>query len=445
MLTKINGRPTRACVRLADAAFPAPFAHTLEYSPAARGTWNIVHTGMQLPESHQIYICASGCLRGVVLTAAEMGAMDRFSTIEVQEQDLTDVDNEHFLIDGISDIVDRLPQRPRAILVFPACVHHFLGVNFTYVYDTLRAKYPAIDFIPCMMDPIRQTRSITPEQRERREIYRQLRPVPPAQKDAHACNILGSNLPTDQESDLLRLLTQNGWTVRDMTTCQTYDEFLQMARCQFNIWYNPFTGPAAADCTQRLGQDALHIPQLWRYEEIEAGLNAVANRIGVPRPDYTPRRAACEQALADLHAAIGDMPIAIDFTFVFHPASLARLLVAHGFNVRALYADAFLPEDEPNFRWLQTHCPDMQLWATKNADMRLQPRTTDGEQWLALGQKAAYFTGTEYFVNFVEGGGLFAFTGIIKLAQLMQEAFATPKDTEALIRRKGWGGPCCLC
>ena len=29
-----------------------------------------------------------------------------------------------------------------------------------------------------------------------------------------------------------------------------------------------------------------------------------------------------------------------------------------------------------------------------------------GEKLLAVGQKAAYFTGTNYFVNIIEGGGM---------------------------------------
>ena len=73
-------------VRIADADFPAPFRSGLEYSSPARGTWNIVHTGMLIPGSHQIYVCAAGCLRGVVLTAAEMGTMDRFSTVVLSER-----------------------------------------------------------------------------------------------------------------------------------------------------------------------------------------------------------------------------------------------------------------------------------------------------------------------------------------------------------------------
>ena len=52
-------------VRIADANFPAPFRSGLEYSSPARGTWNIVHTGMLIPEAHEIFVCAAGCLRGV--------------------------------------------------------------------------------------------------------------------------------------------------------------------------------------------------------------------------------------------------------------------------------------------------------------------------------------------------------------------------------------------
>ena len=120
-------------IPIAEATYPSPFPHTLEYSPAARGTWNIVHTGMLVPDAHQIYICAAGCLRGVILTAAEMGDSyrRRFHTLELRERDLYATDQETFLIEGISDILRRLDTLPPAVLVFTACVHHFLGCNLT--------------------------------------------------------------------------------------------------------------------------------------------------------------------------------------------------------------------------------------------------------------------------------------------------------------------------
>ena len=77
-----------AVIQIKDASYPAPFASELEFNSPVHGNWNIVHTGMMLPEARQIYVCADNCMRGVVLTAAEMNAADRFSFVIVEEENL---------------------------------------------------------------------------------------------------------------------------------------------------------------------------------------------------------------------------------------------------------------------------------------------------------------------------------------------------------------------
>ena len=44
------------CVLAKDAKFPSPFESRLEFSCSARGTWNIAHTGMLIPEAHEVFI-----------------------------------------------------------------------------------------------------------------------------------------------------------------------------------------------------------------------------------------------------------------------------------------------------------------------------------------------------------------------------------------------------
>ena len=46
-----------AVVKIKDASFPTPFVSALEYNSPVHGNWNIVHTGMQVPE--YIQICLS--------------------------------------------------------------------------------------------------------------------------------------------------------------------------------------------------------------------------------------------------------------------------------------------------------------------------------------------------------------------------------------------------
>ena len=160
-----------ACVTIEEAKFPAPFVSGLEYAAPARGTWNIVHIGMLLPESHQIFVCAQACLRGVVLTAAEMGASDRFSTISVEDHNLLDGDMETLIIEGTTDILNRMPERPRAVLIYTSCVHHFIGCDLDYVYRRLREKFPDVDFTDCYMNPIMRKSKMTPDSKMRMQLY----------------------------------------------------------------------------------------------------------------------------------------------------------------------------------------------------------------------------------------------------------------------------------
>ena len=66
-------------ITIKELDYDNPFYEGLQYNAPARGVWNIVHTGMLIPDSHQVYVCAQGCLRGVILTAAEMNSMERMS------------------------------------------------------------------------------------------------------------------------------------------------------------------------------------------------------------------------------------------------------------------------------------------------------------------------------------------------------------------------------
>ena len=108
-----------------------------------------------------------------------------------------------------------------------------------------------------------------------------------------------------------------------------------------------------------------------------------------------------------------------------------------------VYLDSVSPEEKSAFDWLKIHHPDLELRATIHAKMRVLPRHTE-EKVLAIGQKAAWFSGSSYFVNMVQGGGLWGFDGIRRTAQLMTEAFLEEKDPEDLIIRKGWGCESCI-
>ena len=85
----------------------------------------------------------------------------------------------------------------------------------------------------------------------------------------------------------------------------------------------------------------------------------------------------------------------------------------------------------------------MVISPTSRPQMRFLVEKSE-EKVLAIGQKAAYFTGTDYFVNVVESGGLYGFDGIFQIANQMKEAFCHKKDRKILIQRKGYGCESCI-
>ncbi|MEG1010483.1 MAG: nitrogenase component 1 [Ruthenibacterium sp.] len=443
MLTRCNSTSVTerdACVLVGDASFPSPFPSGLEYAAPARGTWNIVHTGMLIPEIHEIFVCAAGCLRGVVLTAAEMNASHRFSTIAVRENNVLEGDMESLMIDGVADILQKLPARPPAVLLYTSCIHHFIGCDLNFVYQTLREKFPDVAFADCYMNPILRKSGLTPDQLMRRQLYSLLLP---REINPKSVNIIGNNLPTDETSELVQMLRTGGFTLRDITRCSTYADYQKMAESALNITYHPAAAPAGDALSQRLSQRHLSLPLCYGYDEIARNLSTLAVALGMEAPDPAPRIAACEAALSAALSVIGNAPIALDYTATMRPLGLARLLLSHGFHVQRIYLDSITPEEKGDFDWLRTNAPSLLFYATVQVKLRVLPRRT-AEKTLAIGQKAAYFTGTDYFVNIVEGGGMYGFDGICRMAQQMQSAFLHAKNAKNLIQLKGLGCGCCV-
>ena len=469
MLKKVNEKQNKRLsadeiphVRIADAGFPAPFRSGLEYSSPARGTWNIVHTGMLIPEAHEIFVCAAGCLRGVVLTAAEMGTTDRFSTVAVRENNLLDGDMEDLVIEGVTDIINKLPKRPPAVLVYTSCVHHFTGVDLDMIYATLRSRFPDIDFTDCYMNPIMRKSGLTPDQLMRSRLYMLLHE---RKTDPQAVAIIGNDLPTDADSDLMTILKGAGLKIHEITSCKTYEEYQQMAESRVYVSYNPDAAPGGDMLSERLGGTHYALKFSFDYDEIDETFAGLAEVLGIePRSseEIAALRAECERELEETKKLIGDTPVSIDYTFCPRPLGLAKLLLSHGINVTRIYADGIPGGDRAAFDSLQKEHPDLMIYPTVHPGMRFA-RTANveaqggadafaggdgsscsGVKVIAIGQKAAAFEETDHFVNVVEGGGMTGYEAITRTCRLIREAFLEKKEMRELVQVKGLGCEVCI-
>jgi len=429
-------------VTAGETTSAALFPSGLEFNPPVHGTWNIVHIGMLVPQSHQIYVCAANCMRGVVLTAAEMGTLDRFSCVTLKEQDITRGTVEQVTLQGIRDVLHKLQAHgslPPCVIVFPVCTHLFLGVPMGRVYRQLEEEFPQVDFVRAFMDPISKRRMI-PDKRLRKVMYD---PLPACEPDDGLVVLLGSEFAHADDSDLGPLLAAGGKRLASIHDCRTYDEFKGLGRAGTFVSVFPNGEYGAQKTAERLGRAHLHLPATFDYRQIEQQESRLCELLDLPLSDFEGERQRCEDALADALQTVGDAPIAIDAVAHPRPLELARMLIEHGFNVTEVYLDGTNPEEAEALDWLRANAPELQLSSTILPDLRVADRTRD-ERTLAIGPKAAWFTGTERFVNLVYGGGLWGFAGIRAMARLMGEAWLEPKDTRDLVVRKGLGCVSCI-
>lgn len=430
--------------RLVDLDVNAPFDTGLEYGCPARGPWNIVHTGFLVPESHQVFVCASNCLRGVVLTAAEMGTMGHFSTITIKENNVLEGDMEELLIEGVTSIINKLDKKPRAVLVYTSCIHHFMALDKDLCYNTLRERFPNIKFTDCYMNPIMRKSGMTPDEIMRRQLYSFIDNVD--NKD-NAVNICGNNIKTDDSSELVKLIKESKYQLRDITYCKNFDEYLLMGKSKYNITYLPVAKKGIDEISSKWGIENIYIPISYDYDEIKKNLKKLAEVLDIKK-EYldtlvTKLENECEEKLEEAKKIIKDTAISIDYTFTPAIFSLVKLLLEKGFNVKKIYTDTITEKDV--FLDLQKKYfdRDIMIYPTVNVAMRANDRGQQ-EKFLALGQKATYFTDTDNFVNEVECGGHYGFDGIKKLAENMVDAFKNKKDASTLIQRKGLGCDCLL-
>ena len=437
MLKRVGAEPNRRNyqVPIGKTEGMKLFSHHPEFNPPAHGVWNIVHVGMLVPEAHQIYVCGVNCMRGVVLTAAEMGQSQRFSMVLLEEDDLIQGTVEDVTLEGVASVLEKLPKLPPVVMVFTVCTHRFLGCDLDYIYDNLERRFPTVRFLRCFKEPITQKEGLSPDQRLRKAMYDPL-PVCPSREKTAA--ILGSDFRLDAGADLRRMLEESGWTLLEIQNYDTYADYLELGQAQVMLSTFPRGQYGAEKTAERLGRRHFYLPGSFSYGEIAQMERRLAVELGLKRLNIEAEQKACDEALEQAKAAIGEMTIAIDYTLHPRPLGLARLLLEHGFRVERVYLDSVTQEEQDDFAWLRENRPELLLIATTQPQLRLKSRE-HGASVLALGQIAAWAEGTPWFVNLVEGGGLWGYDGICTMAKQMVEAANTKKDTRDLVPRKGLG------
>jgi len=431
-------------IKISETNFDNPFHDGLHYNPPARGVWNIVHTGMLIPEAHQIYVCAQGCLRGVILTAAEMNRMENMSWVALREKDMWNGEMESRVIEGCSHIVEEMDEHPKCILVYLSCMHLFEGCDFKVIANELKERYPDIDWVDCYMTPTMR-KTFEPDVMMKKSLYS---PIKKLDENKKFIGLIGCDRATDKSCEIYTLLDKANVKMWEITDCKTYEDYLSLGSASLLISYLPVVNYASMDLTKRLNIPHLPLDLSYDDEEIMSNLKSLAKALDLDETiadeiTFETKKEAGE-SLERAKQTIGNTPIAIDASATPRPIGLALLLVKNGFNVSRIYLDAFGKKEKKAFDELCKLKHDIEIFPTMDPVMLKASDENTESEYLCIGQKSAYFCQSKRFVNIIEGGGMYGFDGIRHLGEMMIDAYLNEKDLKLTISHKGLACESCL-
>ena len=403
---------------------------TMHYVSAAHGGWGIVRIAALVPESYLLFVCPFACGRHTALGGIDTGIKDQVSYLFITEADIVSGDFEQMILDGVDELFEALPKRPKVLFTFTSCLDDLLGTDHEAINAELSEKYPDVQFRHCKMNPISLDSQLPPGITLNMNMYSLLKKT--GKKDK-IVNIIGSNVTLPESGDLKQILGSKGYQVINISDCKTFDEFQRMADARLNI----VAGPIALKAAEQMEKE-LDIPFLKAFVNYDP--DAIAEFYqqlsGMLGEDFvTPANAYRERALEKLEhtkAILGEYPIAIDYQAVLKPYSLGHMLTKYGFNVGMIAADGCAGHEKANREALLKLNPDVLIENPVSHNAVTFPH--EGKPYLCIGFDCGYMTRSKKVVNLMQDEGMFGYDGICRLMDMVGDAFHKNADVYTMIK-----------
>ena len=328
-------------------------------TPGSSGC-GIASCPLLVPESITIFMTPRSCSRH----ASTLSIRDRYRPqiffLDISEQDVVMGTYTDRLVEAADRIMGLLPEKPRAVFVCGSCIDDLLGTDMRGLCEELSGIH-GMPFSWLYIDPIARS-STPPPIRMKKAIFRLLceerTPVVP---DPTAVNLIGEFALLSRDCELPGMLAAAGFKhVRQVATCATYDDFLQMRNACANVAVMRMARGAAQDMQRKLGipfqvMRTSTVPQTMaaRYDELGAFLGV--------QLDYT---AELERIEADVLAArekLAGVRVAVTQRGGRESLEAALMLARAGADVHAVVSDEVEEDAWPILEELRQLAPDALL------------------------------------------------------------------------------------
>lgn len=276
---------------------------------------------------------------------------------------------------------------PKVIFLCMTCVDAIMGTDLTRIAKQVEAA-TGIKTVGSFMDPIAREGRKAPMISVWSAVYSALSPQT---CDKNAANIVGGFVPLDDNSELLDVLNDKGYSViRQIAALKTYEEYLKMAEASLNVVINPQAVKAAEDMKRELGIPYIHLRNCYGPSRIEDELS----KLGVSLPDE--KAALCERLRMFAEKYEGKT-FGIGEAVNGNNIELALSLLEAGIDVRFLFKNIITEYDSEMLRKIHKIKPDLLVYSGVHPSMNAGGRFPGSESSgivpadVCIGLDAGYF------------------------------------------------------
>ena len=404
---------------------------TLAYnSPGAEG-FGVKRAGLSVPESVMLIVAPGCCGRNTSLISSMPEYKNRFFYLEMSEPDLVTGRHLNKIPDAIKEVLaflkDNGKKIPKVVMICITCVDALLGTDMDRVCrkaeDALTGgEFEGVKVRPCYMYALTREGRRPPMVHVRQTIYSLLEPM---EKDPRSVNIIGGFAPLEN-TELITYLKSSGIrNIRQISTCKTFEEFLDMARANFNIVIDPEARAAAEDMNKNLNIPYIELTRVYSTDKISSQYKALSSVAGLDIID-SEEKAEADEAVARLKEAYPDLAFNVGECTNANAFELALSLVRMGFKVDEIYA-TLAPENFVYVKNLAMLSPDTKIYCNMEPTM-LYYKISSSKAQVTVGKDAKFYCPDIPNIAWNQDTRPFGYQGV---RDLMNKVFEALKEAEA--------------
>lgn len=382
-------------------------------SPGAQG-FGVKRAGLAIPGSVMLLVGPECCGRNTTILSEMGGYKDRFFFYVMDETDIVTGRHLKKIPQAVCEIIQSLAQRPTVVMICMTCVDALLGTDMERVCRKA-AEEAGLPVVPCYMYALTREGRKPPMVDVRRAVYSLLKRQT---RNRRTVNLLGYFAPLRDSCEIYDILRQLGIRqINELSRCQSFDEYQDMSRANFNIILHPEARLAAQMMEKSLRIPSIELTRLYQVDQIHNQYAAFANALGSEIDDEQWREAA-RNIVKQMRERYSGTTVAIGGMQNGNAFEMALALTRYGFHVTELYAN-FSADDFIYLRHLVQLSPDTRIYSNLSPSMLYY----DGEKHavdVTIGKDAAYYHPQSAQVFWDDEIQPFGYDGVVELLRQIE-------------------------